>query len=130
MNKLDFINVAPTTQTVMALVLMCALFVIVRGLLRRTADKTSYINIEDLLLEYGPDGAGRISIVRVLSLGAFCLTTWVMIFLTLTHKMTEGYMSLFNLAWVGPLLLQIVWGKRPGVALPTALQQPPKEPAP
>ena len=101
-------------QTAMALLLLISALLLVRSLLRRTADQRSAINVEDLLLEWDPGTKRlRMSVLRVVFLGAFIFTIWLLVFLALKGKMTEGYLGIFNFAWVAPLVAAIIWGKKP-----------------
>lgn len=103
----------PSSQAGMAIVLLGCLFVIVRSLLKKSGDRQSPVDLDFLVLEWNPrSGQYEMSIIRCLALGAFVFTIWLMVALTMRDKMTEGYMGLFNLTWVGPLLAQIIWGKR------------------
>lgn len=115
---IELIDVRPSAQTAMAILLLLSALVIVRSLLHKSKDTTSAIDLDDLILDTDPaTGQRRVSIIRVLALGAFALTVWMMVFLTMSGKMTEGYFTIFNGAWVAPLMAQIIWGKKP--PLPT-----------
>lgn len=110
----DLIQVSPNKQSLMVLLLLASALVIIRSLLRRNSADASAINLDDLVLEWNPGlNKMQMSIIRVLALAAFAFTIWLMIFLTLTGKMTEGYLTIFNTAWVAPLIAQIIWGKKP-----------------
>ncbi len=110
----DLIAVSPSKQTAMAVLLLMALLAIVRSLLSRSRDRTSLIDLDMLLLEWNPVSQRyEMSIIRVLALAAFVLTAWMMIYLTMAGKMTEGYLGIFNTAWVFPLVAAIIWGKKP-----------------
>jgi hypothetical protein len=39
------------------------------------------------------------------------VTTWIMINLEITRRMSEGYVGLYCTAWVGPLVAKMVFGK-------------------
>lgn len=115
-------EISPSKQTVMVLLLLAAALVIIRSLLHKSSDQTSAINLDDLILETDlVTGRQRMSIIRVLALGAFVFTIWMMVFLTLSGKMTEGYFTIFNAAWVAPLVTQIIWGKKPPPSGPTTV---------
>lgn len=115
-------EISPNKQAVMVVLLLLAALVIIRSLLHKSNDRTSEINLDDLVLDTDPTtGRQRMSIIRVLALGAFAFTIWMMVFLTLTGKMTEGYFTIFNAAWVAPLISQIIWGKKPPPAGPSTV---------
>lgn len=107
------IDVRPSMQTGMAMLLLCAMLVIIRSLLKKSGDTTSAIDLDDLILDFAPDGQKHVSIIRCLALAAFALTAWEMVYLTMAGKMTEGYFGLFGTLWVAPLTAAIIWGKKP-----------------
>lgn len=78
------------------------------SLLRRSRDEDSKIYLDDLLL--GEDG--RISKAAAVMFGAFTLTTWMMVYMTVGGKMTEGYFTAYLGAWVAPTVARIIFGKR------------------
>ena len=51
---------------------------------------------------------GRVSRVACLVMGAFFVTSWIMIDLQAHGKMTEGYMGLYAGAWVAPLIASLM----------------------
>lgn len=111
---IELVNVAPSRQTWMALLLLAALFIIIRSMLNKTRDKSSPIDLDELICEWNPlINRMQISWIRVIASGAFVLSCWMMVYLTVTGKMTEGYFGLFNTAWVAPILAAIIWGKKP-----------------
>lgn len=104
----------PSKQVVMALFLLVALGFALRSLMAKSKSNTSAIDLDDLLLEWDA-GANRLrmSVLRCTFLGCFVFSIWLMVYLTLAGKMTEGYLGIFNLAWVAPLTSAIIWGKKP-----------------
>lgn len=60
-------------------------------------------NILDLLMENG-----RVSKAAVVMMGAFSLTSWMMVQLTLAGKMTEGYFGLYSAAWIAPVVIKLI----------------------
>ena len=70
------------------------------SLFKRSRSPDSKIHLDDLLL--GDDG--RISNSKVVMMGSFVFTTWMMTYLIATDKMTEGYLGLFLASWVAPAL--------------------------
>ena len=85
-------------------VLALLVLMVVRTLLGRDRNAGSAINLDDLLL--GDDG--RISKAAVVMLGAFGLTTWMMAYLTLGGKMSEGYLSIYAAAWITPTVVKLI----------------------
>lgn len=74
------------------------------SLVRRSRLSTSQINLEDLLL--GEDG--KISKVAAVMMGAYAMTTWLMIYLALNSKMTEGYLAIYVGAWIAPTVTKMI----------------------
>ncbi len=92
-----------TLYYLMAGVLVVLILVIAWSLHKRDEDRHSKIDLEDLLL--GEDG--RLSKAAAVMLGAFALTTWQMIYLTLSDKMTEGYLGIYVAAWIAPTVARL-----------------------
>jgi len=91
-------------ENIMYVVLVICVAWLMASVLKRSRHPDSAINIEDLLL--GEDG--RVSKTAVVMLGAFLLTTWMMIYFTAAGKMTEGYFTIYVGAWVTPTLAKII----------------------
>lgn len=77
-------------------------------LIRRDRSAASQINLEDLLL--GDDG--KLSKAAAVMMGAFTMTTWLMIYLTLNGKMSEGYLSIYVAAWITPTVVRLIVNTR------------------
>lgn len=92
-----------TSQLALVIVLAFVLVVLLVSLLRRDASTHSAINLEDLLL--GEDG--KISKAAGVLLGSFVMTTWVIVYLTYTGKLTEGYFTAYLAAWVAPTIAKL-----------------------
>ena len=60
-------------------------------------------NVLDLLMENG-----RVSKAAVVMMGAFSLTSWMMVQLTLAGKMSEGYFGLYSAAWIAPVVIKLI----------------------
>ena len=84
---------------------------IVWSLLKRDRSNSSRLNLDDLLL--GDDG--KISKAAAVMLGAFIATTWMMVYLTLQGKMTEGYLGIYVAAWIAPTVTRLVVVGKPPV---------------
>lgn len=97
---------------VLALCLIVALISFV--LWRRDRSAASKIDLEDLLL--GDDG--KLSKAAAIMMGAFAFTTWMMGYLTLMGKMTEGYAAIYVGAWITPTVVKLVTN-RPDRGTPT-----------
>ncbi len=105
------------SHIVLIAVLAIALLVVLFSLLRRDRNAHSAIDLEDLLI--GEDG--KVSKAACVMLGSFLMTTWVIVYLTYTGKLTEGYFTAYLATWVAPTVARLF--KAP--ASPT---QPPQTP--
>ena len=76
------------------------------GLSRRNKSSASKIDFDDLLLD--PDG--RMSKSAVVMFGSFGMMTWLMVYLTLTGKMTEGYAVIYGGLFVTPSVTKLIKG--------------------
>ena len=70
------------------------------SLFKRSRAPESKIHLDDLLL--GDDG--KIARSAVVMMGSFVFTTWMMVYLLASGKMTEGYVGLYLASWVAPAL--------------------------
>jgi len=70
---------------------------------RSTASK---IDFDTLLL----DTDGRMSKSAIVMFGSFGMTTWMMVFLTLEGKMSEGYLTIYGGLWIIPAVTKLVKG--------------------
>lgn len=77
-------------------------------LLHSNASHRSKIDLEDLLL--GADG--KISSVALAFWICCGFSNWLMVYLTMTGKMTEGYFGLYLTAWVLPLTAKQVFNQK------------------
>lgn len=93
-------------------------FIAARNINART-DNT--FEILDLFMENG-----RISKAAVVMMGAFVLTTWMMVTLTLKDKLTEGYLGIYVAAWITPVVVRLITGtpSNPNKSEPPAPTQP------
>lgn len=97
------------TKLGMVVALVLIIFLIMFMLWRRDRDAHSMINLEDLLI--GEDG--KLSKAAAIMMGAFAFTTWMMGYLTLMGKMTEGYAAIYVGAWITPTVVKLITGPRP-----------------
>jgi len=84
---------------VLAVILVAVLFT----LFRRDRSAHSAIDLEDLLI--GEDG--KLSKAACVMLGSFLMTTWVIVYLTYTGKLTEGYFTAYLATWVAPTVARL-----------------------
>lgn len=89
-----------TAVNSMYLLLVVGSLWVMLSLFKRSRDPKSNIHLDDLLL--GEDG--KISNSKVVMMGSFVFTTWMMTYLLATGKMTEGYLGLFLASWVAPAI--------------------------
>lgn len=95
------------TKVIMIAALVCVLLFLVRIMFLRNKDDSSAINLDDLLI--GEDG--KLSKSAVVMLGAFVMTTWVIIHLTIVDKLTEGYLTIYAGAWISPTVTKLIFNK-------------------
>jgi hypothetical protein len=88
----------------MAALLCLTILIVIWSVLRRSKLIESRIDLDDLLL--GDDG--KLSKAAAVLLGSFILTSWIMIYLTLTGKMTEGYFTSFSGIWIIPTVTKLI----------------------
>lgn len=86
----------------MAAILALIVLVILFTLQRRNKSAASRINFDDLLLD-----DGQMSKQATVMFGAFALTSWVMVYLTLSDKLTEGIFLSYVGGWVAPSVAKI-----------------------
>lgn len=89
-----------------ALALLLAGLLIGISLWRAHSRADIEFNLLDLLMENGR--VSKIAVAFMLVLG---VTTWVTIHLTLSGRLTEGYLGLYLGAWVVPLIAKVVFNK-------------------
>jgi hypothetical protein len=95
-------------KTIMALALIIGALLILRSLVNRDKSAGSRLLLDDLLL--GDDG--KWSKAATVMLGAFSVTTWMMVYLTLRDKITEGYLGIYVAAWIAPTVTRLVTGPK------------------
>lgn len=93
-----------TTKILMALALALVILLVTRTLIKRDHSGTSPLNLDDFLL--GDDG--KASKAAAVMFGAFGVTSWLMVYLTLSAKMSEGYLAAYLAAWVAPTLTRLI----------------------
>ena len=92
------------TKTLMVAALIAVIIGVVLALVRRDRSAISAVNLEDLLL--GDDG--KLSKAAAVMMGAFAMTTWLMVYLALNNKMTEGYLAIYVGAWIAPTVTRLI----------------------
>ena len=95
------------TKIFMAAILVVVVASIIFVLVKRDRSIASAINLEDLLL--GDDG--KLSKAAAVMMGAFAMTTWLMVYLALNAKMTEGYLAIYVGAWIAPTVTKLIIAK-------------------
>lgn len=81
---------------------LCALLI----LWRAHRSHSIQFNAFDLLLENG-----RVSKIAVAFMMVLCVSTWVIVNLTISGKLTEGYYLAYMGSWVTPLVAKVVFAK-------------------
>lgn len=82
--------------------LMIAALGILWSLYRAHRDQSFEFNLLDLLMENG-----RVSKVACIVMGAFAVTSWTFLRLTIDGKMTEGYLTAYAGIWVAPMIAKM-----------------------
>jgi hypothetical protein len=93
-----------TTKLFMIAILIFSTVVIIFSLIKRDRSETSKIDLEDLLI----CDNGKISKAAAVMLGSFVMTTWLMVYLALGGKMTEGYLAIYVGAWIAPTVTRLI----------------------
>lgn len=68
--------------------------------------KDVQFDLLDLLMENG-----RVSKTAVAFMLVLGVSNWMMMYLLLKDRMTEGYFTIWVSAWIAPLVLRVVFGK-------------------
>lgn len=69
---------------------------------RAHKDPAHQFNVFDLLLD-----SGKVSKMAFAFLVTLAVTSWIMIRLTVSGKLTEGYFTAYGLMWVAPLVAKL-----------------------
>jgi hypothetical protein len=88
---------------------VCALSLL-WGLIRRSHNPASHINLDDLLV--GDDG--KVSKAAAVMMGSFAVTSWVVVFQTINHSITDTTFGLYVASWVAPTVTRLIKGNQPG----------------
>lgn len=95
-----------TPRQILLAVLAIAAFLVLVSMWRAHRDALSQFNAFDLLMENGR--VSKIAVAYMLVLG---VTTWVIVWLTVRDKLTEGYFTSYGALWVVPLVAKVVFNK-------------------
>lgn len=93
-------------RDVMLMVLGVAALVMLATFWRAHRDALAQFNAFDLIMENG-----RVSRIAVCFMVAFAVTTWIVVYLTVRDKMTEGLFLAYGGMWVAPLVAKLVFNK-------------------
>ena len=90
------------------------ILIVAISVVRRSRDHNSKFNLDDLLL--GDDGlaskAAAVMYVALLS------STWVIVWETVTEKLSDTIFSAYLLAWVAPTVTKLITGRTPSPTPP------------
>lgn len=89
--------------------LLVVVIAIISVLWHRDKSSASKIDFDTLLL----DVDGRMSKSAIVMFGSFGMTTWMMVFLTLEGKMSEGYLTIYGGLWIIPAVTKLIKGTPP-----------------
>lgn len=109
-----------TPRDVMLVVLGVAALLVVVSFWRAHRDALKQFNAFDLIMENG-----RVSKIALAFMIAFGVTTWIVVYLTVRDKMTEGLFLAYGGMWVVPLVAKVVFDKNemPSTTSTTLVQQ-------
>lgn len=109
-----------TPRDVMLGVLAVAAALLIVTFWRAHRDTLAQFNAFDLIME-----EGRVNRIALCFMVAFAVTTWVIVFLALRDKLTEGYLTSYGIMWVAPLVTKVIFNKSepPGTSSTTTLVQ-------
>lgn len=79
--------------------------------LRKSRDRASAIDLEDLIVEVGPDGKRRISKVAVLTFCAFFASVWALVYKTIGGDSIDTIYTAFMAVWAAPFVAVILKGR-------------------
>jgi len=108
------------TREIMLAVLAAVTLLMVISFWRFHRDTLVQFNALDLIMENG-----RVSKIAFAFMVAFAVTTWLIVYLAVTGKMSEGYLTSYGAMWVAPLVLKVVFNKNdiPGTTSTSTLLQ-------
>jgi hypothetical protein len=92
-------------EHIMFAILACAVLAILWSLERKSKDHRSRFSFDELLTE-----DGKTSKAACLMFGSFAVATWLLVFLTVNGKITEGYFSAYLGFYVAPAVAKIIKG--------------------
>lgn len=98
-----------STLATFGLLFILGALIIWRSLQKLTAGNSTY-DWHDLLMEHN-----KASKAAHVMLGAFAVTTWMMVYLTLSEKLTEGYLAIYVAAWIAPVVTRLIAKPAPEV---------------
>jgi len=81
---------------------LAAVAILIAISLYRTNRDNPDFNLVDLLMENK-----RVSKVSCLVMGSFGVHTWIMLYLTVHDKMSEGYLTIYGATWAAPLIVRL-----------------------
>lgn len=97
-HAIDFLTVA----------LVMAVIFLIWKVSKLNRDPHNKFDVLDLFMENE-----RLSKAAVVMMGSYALTTWLMVYLALHDKLTEGYFGLYATAWIAPVVVRLITGGAP-----------------
>lgn len=95
-----------TPREWMLVILAAAILSVLLSFWRAHRNALIQFSAFDLIMENGK--VSKIALAFMMVLG---VTTWIMIYLTIQGKMTEGYFGAYGVMWVGPLVAKVIFNK-------------------
>lgn len=93
-------------EHIMFAILACAVLAVLWSLERKSKDRKSHFTFDELLTE-----DGKTSKAACLMFGSFAVATWLLVFLTVNGKITEGYFTAYLGFYVAPAVAKIIKGQ-------------------
>lgn len=103
----------PHIKTGMALLLLTVILLLLWVLIRRMHSAKSNINLDDLLID---PLTNKISKAAAVLMASFGIASWVILYLTLTGKLTEVLFSAYLLTYAAPAVTKIITDARTAAA--------------
>lgn len=95
-----------TPRAILLALLALAAALVLWSMWRAHRSRLLDFNLFDLITENGR--VSKIAVSYMLVLG---VTTWVIVWLTVRDKLTEGYFTAYGALWVAPLVAKVVFNK-------------------
>jgi hypothetical protein len=107
-------NQIPHFKIYAVLFLLLVAMLLARSFFKRDKDSSSAIKLDDLLVD---PLTGKISKAAAVLMGSFAISSWVIIYITLTGKLTDVLFAAYLAVYATPAVVKIIGDK--GATAPT-----------